>query len=711
MTASRLVALGVFLFVSRLLAEVSYEYRPIPIDGGGAIQCVAVSPGNPQIVLAGVDVAGIARSTDGGLSWEMVWHGLERQSDYSLADIAFCPSRPEWVYAAAGTTYGSPENLASTASLFLSRDAGKNWTRISEQISCSGMVNYRQYGRILVVDCRDPMHLWVGTTLHGVRESSDGGKTWIGRGPENIGYISVLVPHCREEKRFFLGAEAVGSREGGFWKSTDGGKSWEKILSSPISDIAVSPDGSVLAAGHRTIVLSRDGGETWQECKKGLPSGEWWNGWHHCSVAADPFIPKQFLLVVFLNEPQPFAQPKVFRLSSPTDSWQAVDTPAALRKVFTPYGRPGKDGWHGFREWFAGGPSHLVFHPTVRGRVYLADWFTVNRSDDGGKTWRACNKGLCTTVALNAVWDRTSPGYAYLGLADIGLVKCRVADDGMLRARSLRDTFAGPHAMVYQFSWGGQTITLAGVNEYFAHNRIYRRVNRGPWRCVYDKSEGTARSEWRQGVVISGDEKTGRLFASLVRIGRILYSADGGATWKNYQDSLLTLSRQDEKKIDPVEYKNGQWWVGVEGKRFQADEPGRWRPSTGDEYDVIIHPAAASLQYRIQRQRPRKDKTDVLLKSEDGGKTWQPIYSFPWCSATGVTLTSSPEVVWAWWSDPWLPTGRGIVVSTNGGKDWTHLPPTPGWGVGGVYPDPRQPTRALVIFNSMGFWLAVPKGK
>ena len=44
----------------------TYVYRPIPIDGGGMIQCVAISPEKPNLLLAGVDVAGIARSTAEG---------------------------------------------------------------------------------------------------------------------------------------------------------------------------------------------------------------------------------------------------------------------------------------------------------------------------------------------------------------------------------------------------------------------------------------------------------------------------------------------------------------------------------------------------------------------------------------------------------------------------------------------------------------------
>jgi len=154
------------------LAQGQYRFRPFPIDGGGAVQCVAVSPHDPNLVLAGVDVAGIARSTDGGRSWTMSYQGLVRQSDYALADLAFCPSRANRIYAAVGNTW-SEDGFVS--SLMVSDDFGLSWKRISDEVPFGGHLT-RQRGKILIVGAKDPLHLWAGTTIRGVMETSDGGR-------------------------------------------------------------------------------------------------------------------------------------------------------------------------------------------------------------------------------------------------------------------------------------------------------------------------------------------------------------------------------------------------------------------------------------------------------------------------------------------------------------------------------------------------------
>lgn len=678
----------------------AYVYRPIPIDGGGAIQSVAISPAEANLVLAAVDVAGVARSIDGGITWQMSNAGLTRKTDHSVADIAFCPSRPDWVYAATGHTYSTGEDFGSGAALFRSEDAGKTWKRMSESVSFDGQISERQYGRVLVVDRDEPLHLWAGTTIHGVLESKDGGATWTPKGPKNIDFISVLIQDTKNPAVFYVGAWKAGKRETGLWKSTDSTATWKKVSDTPIRDIAISSDGAMHAVGGPDILLSKDGGETWTDGSAGLPKDrrEWWN----CTVAADPFHPGRFLLAANTGN-NAFAHPKLFQRQSSSAAWKPLDK--NVKKMYTPYGRPGKDGWHGFLNWFGAGTASLVFHPTIRGRVYLADWYTVNRSNDGGQTWKACNQGLCTTVVLNATWDRLDPTHAYLGIGDIGFSECWIHKDGSLKAHSLRDIADGPHPIVTQFEINGQIVTFAGVGEYTSYNHIYRRVGRGPWARVYAGDEGKHKPEWDHGIDISGDESTGELFATFRGTGRIVCSADGGVTWKPYQDSLLTLALQDQWKIGPVRFERDKWYVSVEGKRYEAKSPGRWRPCT--EIDAVVCPADPSIRYRIERQRPMTSKPDVLLKSTDGGKTWTPIYEFPWCKGTDVTATSSKDVVWVSYNDFW--ETRGIAVSTNGGKDWTQLPPPPGWGVGGIFPDPNQPTRALVILNSMGIWLATPE--
>ncbi len=670
----------------------SSPYRPIPIDGGGAIQCVTVSPHDPNLVLAGVDVAGIARSMDGGRSWTMSYQGLVRQSDYAVADIAFCPSRPERIYAAVGNTW-SEDGFAS--SLMVSDDTGLSWKRVSDEVSFGGHLT-RQRGKILIVDTKDSLHLWAGTTIRGVMETHDGGKTWVKRGPENCGYINVLVCDPERSSRFYLGATGFGKRQMGLWVSDDASRTWNKKLDIGIKDIAASGKGIILAVGESDVRLSLDYGQTWRKQEAGLPKDRKWTS---CAAGADPFRAGRFLIAAEMWEPSPFSHPKVFLLDRPEGQWRAMDQD--VNKMFTPYGRPGRDGWQGYPDWFAAGSSMVAFHPTVRDKVYLSDWSTVSLSLDGGRTWKDCNQGLCVTVPHHcAVWDRAEPGHVYLGLADVGFTEGWVGREGKLKAHSLRDTVDGPHASPAQFVLSGKIVTFAGIADYSPDNRIYRRIGRGGWTKVFDNGgQGKHRPDCNHQIVFAANEKTGEIFAYLETIGQVIRSTDEGKNWSRYSDSLLTVQRQDNYQISGVSFHDNKWRITVDGVSYQAKVPGQWSKYTDPE---VVYSSDLSVQYRVKRERPMKN-SDELLKSTDGGKTWTPIYRYPWCEGTAVAVTSSRDVLWIYWNEWEKP---GIAVSVNGGKDWKHLPRPPGYTILGLYPDPQKPTRAAVALNGMGFWLA-----
>jgi photosystem II stability/assembly factor-like uncharacterized protein len=686
----------IFYFFAAGVRSEGSAYRAIPIDGGGAIQCVAVSPHDPNLVLAGVDVAGIARSTDGGRTWAMSFTGLVRKNDYAVADIAFCPSRPKQVYAAVGNTWTGDAEPGADSSLMVSEDAGLSWSRVSGDVSFGGHLT-RQRGKILIVDSKDPQHLWAGTTIHGVLETRDGGKTWMKRGPENIGYINVLVCDTERNNRFYLGAGGLGKRQTGLWVSDDAGRTWGRKLDTGIKDIAAGGKGNILAVGENDVHLSRDYGLTWQNHEKGLPKDR---KWASCAAGADPFQAGRFLIAAETEEPSPFLHPKIFLLDRPEGQWRAVDQ--NVNKIFTTYGRPGRDGWHGFPDWFAAGASMVAFHPTVRDKVYLSDWSTVNLSLDGGRTWKACNQGLCATVPHHrAVWDRAEPGHVYLGLVDVGFMEGWIESGGGLKAHSLRDRTPGTHASPAQFVLGGKVVTFVGIAEYSPNNRIYRRVGRGEWTRVFDNGgQGKHRPACNHQIVFAANEKTGELFALLETTGQVVHSTDEGKTWSRYQDSLVTIKNQDEYKVGTITFQ-GQWRVNVDGIWYQAQTPGKWSVYTGPE---VMYSADGSVQYRIKQERPMKN-ADELLKSTDGGKTWSQIYRYPWCKGTGMAVTSSRDILWVYYNDWEKP---GIAVSVNGGKDWKEFPRPPGYSLLGVYPDPQNPVRAVIAINGMGFWLAGP---
>jgi photosystem II stability/assembly factor-like uncharacterized protein len=158
----------------------------------------------------------------------------------------------------------------------------------------------------------NPDIIWVGTGEEnprnsssfgdGVYKSTDGGKSWKNMGLRNIFQTGAVLIHPEDPDIVYIGAlgRLWGPNEDrGLYKTTDGGKSWEKVLyvddRTGVIDIVINPDDpqQMLAAtycrmrdgfdGNDPMVKfgegagiwrSTDGGDTWQRVTEGLPQTE-----------------------------------------------------------------------------------------------------------------------------------------------------------------------------------------------------------------------------------------------------------------------------------------------------------------------------------------------------------------------------------------------------------------------------------------------------
>ena len=204
-----------------------------------------------------------------------------------VGDIAIDPANPTTWYVAA-----------ASGGVWKTVNAGTTWTPIfdkqaSYSIGC------------VVVDPKDPLVIWVGTGENnsqrsvsygdGVYKSTDGGATWKNVGLEKSEHIGKIVIDPRDSNVVYAAAQGPLWSSGGdrgLYKTTDGGKSWKKILDiSPetgVSDLVYDPrnpdvlyavayqrrrhvwtliNGGPESAIHKSL----DGGATWQKVVNGLP--------------------------------------------------------------------------------------------------------------------------------------------------------------------------------------------------------------------------------------------------------------------------------------------------------------------------------------------------------------------------------------------------------------------------------------------------------
>jgi len=257
-----------------------------PAAISGRISAIDVVASNPNHIVVGAATGGVWISDNGGLTWEPVF---DDQPVASIGSIAINQSNPDIIWV--GTGEGNVRNSTSIGGgLFKSTDGGKSWKLM-------GLANSERINRI---------------ALH----------------PNNpdIAYVAAM------------GTLWGPNEERGVYKTTDGGKSWERILyindSTGATDIkidTVNPDK--LFAGMwqfrrwpyyfksggegSGLYVTYDGGQSWQQKTEedGLPAGEL----GRMAFALSPANPKR---VYALVEAEKSA---LLRSDDGGDSWSKVN--------------------------------------------------------------------------------------------------------------------------------------------------------------------------------------------------------------------------------------------------------------------------------------------------------------------------------------------------------------------------------------------------
>ncbi|GAB5525385.1 MAG: hypothetical protein Roseis2KO_32570 [Roseivirga sp.] len=216
-----------------------------PANMSGRITAIDVERRDPKTIYLGAASGGVWKSENGGTAWEPIF---DEQATQNIGALAIDQSNPSIIWV--GTGEGNPRNSMNLGmGLFKSVDGGRTWAHI-------GLEATKTIHRIIV----DP---------------SDGNTVYVGA----------------------MGDPFTANSDRGLYKTTDGGKSWKKILysneMSGIADLVMDPVNpnklfAALYEHKRTpyyftsggkgsgLFVSYDGGENWQQIgkKEGLPAGE-----------------------------------------------------------------------------------------------------------------------------------------------------------------------------------------------------------------------------------------------------------------------------------------------------------------------------------------------------------------------------------------------------------------------------------------------------
>ncbi len=239
---------SISLFAQDFKMDLVQDLKPRNIGPGGMsgrVTAIDVVQSDPDIIFAGTASGGLWKSTSGGIKWDPVF---DKEVTASIGAVAIQQSNPSVIWV--GTGEGNPRNsLNGGYGVYRSLDGGKNWTSM-------GLEKTRHIHRI-IIDPTDPNTVYVGAI----------GSPW-GEHPER-----------------------------GVFKTTDGGKTWNKILfvnnRTGVADMVMDPanPNKIFAAmwEHKRdpwffksggpgsgLYMTHDGGENWKRIteEEGMPKGE-----------------------------------------------------------------------------------------------------------------------------------------------------------------------------------------------------------------------------------------------------------------------------------------------------------------------------------------------------------------------------------------------------------------------------------------------------
>ncbi len=288
------------------------EYRSVGPSRGGRSTAVSGFADDPTQYIMGTTGGGVWITYDAGQSWENV---TDDDLDVgSVGAVEVAPGDPNVIYVGTGSA-GIRGNVSQGRGMWRSTDRGKSWSFLG--LERGGLIAKVQ------VDPRDPDVAFVAALGNafgrnperGVYRTRDGGATW-----ENVLFVADsvgaadVVMNPKNPRELYAGmwrAERKpwtlhdASRDGGIWKTTDGGDSWTR-LTDPSQDnglpdqtlfgrigLAISPANpervwALISAPdpHGGIWRTDDGGENWRKVTRDRRFRQ--RHWYYSHLEADP---------------------------------------------------------------------------------------------------------------------------------------------------------------------------------------------------------------------------------------------------------------------------------------------------------------------------------------------------------------------------------------------------------------------------------------
>lgn len=632
----------------------------------GTIGAVAVSESDNNVIYVGTGESpirgvttshgdGVWKSTDGGETWKHI--GLEESGQ--IANIRIHPDNPDIVYVGVqGQIWGPNEERG----VFRSTDGGETWEHVLKVGPQTGTSDLRMdptNPRILYAAMwnhgRKPWFIHSGGTDGGIYKSTDGGDSWNkleGGLPEMVGKIAVDVAASNPQRLYAL-IEAEPEK-GGLWRSDNGGKSWSLINNHRVLHtrawyyihMAVDPqDENTLYVLNVPLLKSIDGGQTWSVIR--TPHGD-----HH-----DHWInPDDSLNMINGND----GGATITFDGGETWSTQTNQPTAQIYRVAT-------DNQVPFRI-YGGQQDNTAISIPVRssyGGIGVADYFDPGGGESAHIAFDPDNPRLIYATTINGTlteYDR-----------DTGLERVIIPYPEMVFGKDSKD-------LKYRANWNPPVAVSPHEPSviYYGTQKVLRSTDRGhSWEEISpDLTLDDEKRQGRNGGPLTAENVGAEFYHTILTIVESPW--EPGYIWVGTDDGMVHLSRD-----------NGERWDDVSP------------PHRGEAMinAIEVSPTRPGTVYLAVTGYKLNDFAPYIYKTENYGKRWKRIDK-------GLPEDAFVRVVR---EDParagliYAGTEAGMFVSFDDGSEWQsldlNLPPVP------ITDLSIRQDRLVAATQGRGFWV------
>jgi photosystem II stability/assembly factor-like uncharacterized protein len=659
---------------------------------GGRVLAVTGVIGDPHIYYFGGVAGGVWKSTDGGLTWRPMTDKVKDMSP-SIGAIAVAPSDPNVIYAGTGEAC-IRGNIVGGNGVYKSIDAGKTW-------SYGGLRDTQSIGRIIVNPKNADIafvaalgHPFGPNTERGIFRTTDGGKTWskVLYKDENSGGIdlsfdpnnaNVIFAALWQARRSPWDMQSGGPGSG-LYRSTDGGATWKQLIGHGLPEGIMGRIG--VAVGYNSTrvwaLIENDRGGIFRSDD----GGDDWT-----LVNSDrQYRQRAFYYTHVFADPH--SPDGVYVLN--TGMYHSNDGGKSFRPIRVPHGDN-----HGL--WIDPGDPNRMIESNDGG---------ANVSTNAGASWTT-QANQPTAQFYHAITDNRFPYWVYGAQQDNSSVGIASAARGGIGRPSWYPVGGGESGyiapdprdpeIVYAGSYGGE------ITRYNHHTG--EEMNITPWPVNpigAAAADQKYRFQWTEPIVFSPHDPHVLYFAAQV----LFKTSDEGMHWEIISPDLTRNDKSKQQAAGgPITKDNtgvevfdtifsvvespvqkDLIWAGSDdglvhittdgGKNWSNVTP-KTMPEWGTVSMIEASPYDAGTAYVAVERHRLDDFSPYIFKTADFGKTWTSIYNGIPAGDYAHALRIDRKRKGLLYAG----TEKGVFVSFDDGANWqslqTNLPVVPVWDI------------------------------